>query len=98
MVIFDFTMMGKYIHAGLAEWTNGRFSTISNNNISSNGNTGIIVNNNTVPLSIVGNTISNNADDGLHVVRHLTIIMATVQPLSPGTVSPETFFLPQEAL
>ncbi|MGB2869467.1 MAG: right-handed parallel beta-helix repeat-containing protein [Bacteroidota bacterium] len=47
---------------------NGKFSTITNSTISYNNATGIYIQNNTIPLSIVGNTVSNNNGHGMYIL------------------------------
>ena len=52
---------------GLYAQGNSNVTLISNSVISNNLHTGVVIENNTVPLSIVGNTVSNNSDHGIYI-------------------------------
>ncbi|MBI3005382.1 MAG: right-handed parallel beta-helix repeat-containing protein [Ignavibacteriales bacterium] len=53
---------------GLRVDDGGKVSLITNCDISRNGYSGVYVANNSVPLSIIGNTVNNNNDHGLYVL------------------------------
>ncbi|MFH0989297.1 MAG: right-handed parallel beta-helix repeat-containing protein [bacterium] len=55
---------GRY---GLWAESPSKVSVVSNCEISRNGYTGVVVENNSVPLSFIGNTVNNNHDHGLYL-------------------------------
>lgn len=67
-VSLRYSKIFKNNHYGVWVQSPAKLSVLVNCEVSNNLNTGVYVENNTVSLSVIGNTIRNNGDHGLYIV------------------------------